>query len=163
MLRCRTSERFAIQPELLYVQQGSGSGFTSGSTSADYDVRMHYLNLPVMLKIYLGSMVNVQFGPQFGLMISAWKVGQVGTSSYGAVNANTEVSDDYYTGDMAVCGGIGVDLPNGLVASARLNYGFTDITNNENEIKFRKAVGIGGLHNRGFEFSVGYLIGARKG
>jgi hypothetical protein len=24
-------------------------------------------------------------------------------------------------------------------------------------------VGIGGLHNRGFEFSVGYLIGARKG
>ena len=110
--------------------------------------------------IYIGKVVNVQFGPQFGLLMAAWKVG---TTYKGAIPYATDASsDDFAAADVALCGGLGVDLPNGFVASARLNYGITDINDNADEAKFRQALNIGGLHNRGFEFALGYLFGANK-
>lgn len=160
MLRIRPSERFAIQPELRYTQQGAGNGNEGSATQSNYAIRLHYLTLPIMAKIYIGKVVNVQFGPQFGLLMAAWKVG---TTYKGAISYPTNASsDDFAAADVALCGGLGVDLPNGLVASARLNYGVTDINANADEAKFREALNFGGLHNRGFEFSLGYLFGANK-
>ena len=48
MLRIRPSERFAIQPELLYSQQGAGNGNEASTTASNYAVRLHYLTLPIM-------------------------------------------------------------------------------------------------------------------
>ncbi|GAA4370169.1 porin family protein [Hymenobacter saemangeumensis] len=162
MMRCRSSKAFAIQPELLYVQQGSSNGLTPGSSKPDYDVNLNYFQLPIMLKVYLGGIVNLQFGPSVGLLLSARRVGTVGSSSSGAaVSADENVKSSYYDLDGAVCGGLGLDLPNGLVASARLNYGLLDIST-EKDAQLRSALGAGGLHNRGFEFAIGYLFGAAK-
>jgi|GEM_PF-454430 len=163
MMRCRSSERFAIQPEILYVQQGTGSGVSPSSSKADYEVKLNYLQVPIMLKIYIGSMVNVQFGPQAGLLLSGRQEGTVGSTGTGtAVTVDTDVKKDYYDVDVSVSGGLGLDLHNGLLASVRYNYGFVDINNNRDQADLRKALHLGGLHNRGFEFSVGYLIGAAK-
>ncbi|MBF9140160.1 porin family protein [Hymenobacter properus] len=163
MLRIRREKAIAIQPELLFVQQGTGSGLKPNSSSADYKINFNSINLPVMVKVYLGKMVNLQVGPQVGCIVSAREVGQIGTSSSGAaVSTDRDVLADYYPLNFAVCGGLGIDLPNGLVASARLNYGFSDINNNPDDQKLREALKLGGLHNRGFEFSVGYLLGVGK-
>ncbi len=163
MLRIRHEKGIAIQPELMYTQQGTGSGLSRGSTRPDYKVNLGCLNLPIMVKVYIGKMVNLQLGPQVGLIVSARQVGQIGTTTGGtAVTVDRDVLADYYPLNFAVIGGVGIDLPNGLVASARLDYGLSDIGNNADDQKLREALGLGGLHNRGFEFSVGYLIGANK-
>jgi hypothetical protein len=163
MLRIRREKGVAIQPELLYVQQGTGSGLKRNSTSADYKLNFGCINLPVMVKVFLGKMVNLQAGPQVGWIVSAREMGQTGTTSSGTgVTTDRDVLADYYPLNFAVNGGVGIDLPNGLVASARLNYGFSNINNNAADEKLREALKLGGLHIRSFEFSVGYLLGASR-
>ena len=163
-VRWRLSERFAIQPELVYSQQGTANKLDFGGYPGENKIKLNYLNVPLLLKIYAGRMVNIQFGPQLGVLLSGRRVGQ--TSYYSGSNGtgyNTEDTDvkDLYKGDFALCGGLGVDLPNGLLGSVRINYGLTDIDNDGKSQAFRQAVGTGGVHNRTIEFSVGYAFGGK--
>lgn len=164
-LRWRPSERIALQPELVFSQQGANNTVNYGGMTAESKVSLNYLNIPVLLKIYLGNVVNLQVGPQLGLLFSARRVGQdgyfSGSGGSGFTTEDTDVKADYKN-DFALCAGLGVDLPSGLVASARVNYGLTDIDNNEVSIASRRFFGIGGLHNRTIEFSVGYALGSKK-
>lgn len=121
--------------------------------------------MPVLLKVYLGDFVNVQLGPQFGFLLSGRHTGQVGyisstTGNNGYVLVDDDVKKDFGN-DIALCGGVGVDLKNGLLFSARLNYGVTDINNNDADKALRQRLNIGGIHNRSFEFALGYAFGAK--
>jgi hypothetical protein len=164
-MRWRPSERIAIQPELVFSQQGATNTGVSTGHSYENKVKLNYLNVPVLLKVYLGNVVNVQVGPQFGLLLSGRHTGQIGyiSSSYsnnGYVEVDEDVKKDYGN-DVSLCGGLGVDLKNGLLFSARLAYGMTDINNNEADKALRQRLNIGGLHNRSFEFALGYAFGAK--
>jgi hypothetical protein len=164
-MRWRPSERVALQPELVFSQQGTTNKLNFGGYPAENKIKLNYLNIPLMLKIYLGSMFNVQVGPQVGLLLSGRRVGQNSYYSNSGVSGYTTEDVDVknlYKGDFAVCGGFGIDLPIGLLASVRLNYGLTDIDNDDASVALRKALKIGGLHNRTVEFSVGYAIGSHK-
>ncbi|WP_400192582.1 porin family protein [Hymenobacter sp. B81] len=168
-MRVRPSKRFAFQPEVVYSQQGcenriplfSGWG---GSVVLESQTKLAYLNVPLLAKVYLGNVVNLQFGPQVGLLLSARETGETGYTSTPSGNtirtSDTNVKKDYKS-DVALCGGVGVDLPMGLTASARLNYGLTDINKNENQKEIREYFDIGGLHNRVLEFSLGYAFGGK--
>ncbi len=162
--RWRPSARFAIQPELVFSQQGTDVSNSYSGNSAKSQINLSYLNVPVLLKIYLGNVVNLQVGPQVGLLLSGRRTGQVGyysgSSGNGYITTDEDVAKNY-RGDLALCGGLGVDLKNGLLFSARLNYGLTDINNNEADKTSRQYLGIGGLHNRGFEFALGYAFGSK--
>lgn len=163
-LRWRPSERIALQPELVYSQQGTANVNSFLGVPAKSQVNLNYLNVPVLFKIYLGNLVNVQVGPQVGLLLSGRETGQVGYYSSGSsislITVDEDVKSDY-SSDISWCGGLGVDLKNGLLISARLNYGFTDINNNEADKAFRRYLSIGGLHNRAFEFALGYAFGSK--
>ena len=58
---------FAVQPELIFSQQGS----TVKINGQDLDANFNYMNVPVMLKFYLPLGLNLQMGPQFGFLTSA--------------------------------------------------------------------------------------------
>ncbi|MBO0358340.1 PorT family protein [Hymenobacter sp. BT186] len=165
VMRWRPSTHVAIQPELVYSRQGSDNKQLVGyGTMLENKTKLSYLNLPVLLKVYLGEVVNLQVGPQFGLLLGARQDGQVGyysgSSGSGYVSENRDVKADY-KGDVGICGGLGLDLKNGLLIAARLNYGLTDINNNEQDKQLREYLDIGGLHNRVLEFSVGYMFGGK--
>ncbi|TGD78465.1 porin family protein [Hymenobacter wooponensis] len=163
-LRWRPSARVALQPELVFSQQGSSNKIPLSVVTLENKTKLNYLNIPVLLKVYLGDVVNLQVGPQFGLLMSAHLDGQTGyTSSSNGNSYRVENVDqkDFYKGDIGLCGGLGVDLKNGLLFAARLNYGLTDITKDENTKKMRDYFGIGGLHNRVIEASVGYAFGSK--
>ncbi|WP_375435771.1 porin family protein [uncultured Hymenobacter sp.] len=165
VLRLRPSKHIAIQPELVYSQQGSDNKIpVGGGITLENKTKLSYLNLPILVKIYLGDVFNIQLGPQFGLLLAARQDGQVGYSSgsngSGFKTENLDVKEDY-KGDIGLCGGLGADLKNGLLVAARLNYGLTDINNNEQEKAAREAYGFGGLHNRVLEFSLGYVFGGK--
>lgn len=164
-LRWRPSTRFALQPELVYSMQGAKNSIPDGSRDLISKTRLSYLNLPILAKVYIGKVVNVQFGPQVGMLLSGRLKGDLGydMASDGTLYLVTDDIDvkKRYKGDFGLCGGVGVDLPNGLILAARLNYGLTDITKDKDEKRLRDYYGIGGLHNRVLEFSVGYAFGGR--
>lgn len=74
-MEVRLSDRFSIQPELLYSQQGSWQYLTySARTSGDNVLQVDYLNLPILLKIYVyKNKLSVEVGPQFGYLLSAYE------------------------------------------------------------------------------------------
>jgi len=107
------SDRFAIQPEILYSQQGGDSDF------GDYHI--DYVNVPVIFKFYLiGDVLNVQAGPQFGF------VANDDFPEFEAIEEQVEAESF----DMSAAVGAGLDLPFGLRVDARYNFGFTETIEN---------------------------------
>lgn len=69
------SAKFDFQPELLYSMQGGS--YKDGATYTD---KLDYINLPLIFKWYVWQRrLSIDFGPQFGYMISA-KISSGGNS-----------------------------------------------------------------------------------
>ncbi|MBC8082494.1 MAG: outer membrane beta-barrel protein [Hymenobacter sp.] len=135
-----TQQGFTIQLEALISGQGAGLE-TSTSTEAH---KLYYLNLPVLLRQYIGGKFYANVGPQLGALLG---------SSTG----------DYKSVEGAVVGGVGFEAPSGFVVDLRLNYGLTDIVNDADEQAFRQRLGIGGMRNRVGQITIGYLFGKKSG
>ena len=71
------NEQFTLQPELLFSTQGNTYGFKdyygSGSyyDGVDYNLKLNYLNIPVILKYKVIEKLSIDFGPQIGYLMSA--------------------------------------------------------------------------------------------
>ncbi|WP_432670750.1 porin family protein [Flavobacterium sp. SM2513] len=123
------SEKFSIQPELLF----SGQGYSFG----DNVVALNYLNLPVIGKYYVMKGLSLEAGPQLGLLLSA-------------KNEGTDVKDSFRSVDFGINAGLGYKFDNGLNFSARYNFGLTNIID-------QKLV-INNNTNGVFQVSVGYFF-----
>lgn len=109
-LGVKFNDNFAIQPEVLYSQQGADSDFG--------DFNLDYINVPVMLKYYLIGGLNVQVGPQFGFVIND------DLPNADGIEEKLKTNDF----DFSAAAGLGLDLPLGLRVDARYNFGITDIS-----------------------------------
>jgi|SRR5699024_10272398 len=108
-------EKFAIQPEILYSQQGSKFDID------DFD--LDYINVPIMFKFYLiGHSLNVQAGPQFGFVVHD------DLPSFGDINEQVKAKNFDFSGAV----GLGLDLAFGIRLDARYHFGLTDVSNNLN-------------------------------
>lgn len=112
-LGLKFSEKFAIQPELLYSQQGAKLD------GGDFD--LSYVNIPIMFKYYLVQGLNIQAGPQFGFVVDD-KISGV----FGDIGDNIETNDFDTTGVV----GLGYDFPLGIRVDARYNFGLTEVADN---------------------------------
>jgi hypothetical protein len=127
------SEHFALQPELMYSNQGAER--TSGNT--DYKTKLHYINVPVLLQFMTGSGFRLQTGPQLGVLMSAKS----------KVNdTETDVDDSYKTPDFSWSFGASYVTMKGLGFDARYNHGIS----NFNDLPGNK------YKNRVFQFGVFY-------
>jgi len=139
MLRFKPSnQKFAVQAEALFSSQGATLETSTGTEKYD----SYYLNVPLLLRQYIGRVFYVNVGAQPGLFLGSGRA-------------------DLKAGDIAVVGGLGLETASGFVFDVRLNYGISDI-NDPDEERFRKQLGIGGLHNRVAQFTAGYLFGKKK-
>ncbi|HZH70094.1 MAG TPA: porin family protein [Flavobacteriaceae bacterium] len=103
-LGLKFNDKIALQPELLYSQQGAE--FDMGK------VDLNYINVPVIVKYYLVQGLNIQLGPQFGFVVDD-----------NISNAIFEAEDFDVSGVV----GAGYDFPFGIRLDARYNFGFTDV------------------------------------
>ncbi|MBL7873380.1 MAG: PorT family protein [Cyclobacteriaceae bacterium] len=111
-------DKVAIQPEvLLYTMQGnfSGPGYTG---SEDFT----YLTIPVMLKFFPVKGMNLQLGPQVGMLLNGERST---TTLVGTVKQ--DIKDQYEKTDYSVSAGLGWDFSFGLKLDARYNIGIKDI------------------------------------
>jgi hypothetical protein len=109
---------FGIQPEVLFSKQGTNFTYNSTNYKANFD----YINVPVMLKLYLPLGLNIQAGPQFGFKTTDDLKAAVSGGSTTAVAANFKKNKD-----TSIAVGAGWDLPFHLVIDARYVIGLSDI------------------------------------
>jgi len=103
-LGLKFNDKIALQPELLYSQQGAE--FDMGK------IDLNYINVPVVVKYYLVQGLNIQMGPQFGFVVDD-----------NISNAIFEAEDFDVSGVI----GAGYDFPFDIRLDARYNFGFTDV------------------------------------
>jgi len=97
--------KLGLQPEFIFSQQGSRVDL------GDWDTK--YINIPVILKLYLAAGFNLQAGPQFGFLNKA------------ELDGNS-IKEDLKKSDVSFGLGLGWDAPMGLKFDARYNLGLTD-------------------------------------
>ncbi|MDT0554987.1 porin family protein [Patiriisocius hiemis] len=117
------NDKIGLQADLLYSQQGAE--FELG----EFD--LNYVNVPIVLKYYLTDIVNVQLGPQFGILIDDDTQTVVG-----------ETINDIATNDFDLSGvvGVGLDIPLGIRVEGRYNFGLSDVPDNDGFDKGKNSV-----------------------
>ena len=126
-------QRFGLQPEVIFSSQGAEVPLTNSVE------KFSYVNVPIMLKFYLTDFLNLQAGPQFGLMTSA-----VAENNGGNIN----VESLYKESDWSLGLGVGLELPFGLNLEGRYNVGVTDINDSPDTTT--------ALNNQVYQVSIGF-------
>ncbi|MEM6523751.1 MAG: porin family protein [Bacteroidota bacterium] len=134
--------KFAIQPEIIFSKQG----YNLDISTSDFESNFSYINVPVLMKLYLIGGLNLQIGPQFGFLASA--KGDV-VNDLGEIESGSDIKDLYKSTDFSVGLGAGIDLPFGLTADARYNLGLSDIDDSSASAE---------INNQVFQVSVGYRL-----
>lgn len=118
-------EKLAFQPELLYSMQGVKTSWSEDGMDVDVTEKLNYLNIPLMLKYNVGGGLNLQAGPQLGLLLSAESEWEVGGES------ETEDIKEYLKGsDFGFNVGAGYDF-GPLGVDVRYNIGLSNISDEE--------------------------------
>ncbi|MCK0109876.1 PorT family protein [Flavobacteriaceae bacterium S0825] len=104
------SEKFAVQPELQYSSQGASEG--------DADLKLDYLNVPVLAKITVAEGFSVEVGPQIGFLLSADADGE-------------DVKEFLKSTDFSAAIGMNYQLESGLNFGARYNLGLGNVVDEE--------------------------------
>jgi hypothetical protein len=103
------NDNLGIQADVLYSQQGAE--FELGN----FD--LNYVNVPIVLKYYVSGGLNLQLGPQFGVLLDQ------------ETNVVSETIDDIATNDFDLSAvlGLGYDLPMGIRIDGRYSFGLSDV------------------------------------
>lgn len=146
LVELKLSEKFYIQPELLFSQQGTKgkfSGFVGSSFSEiENTIKYDYLNIPVMLKFYITKEFSVLAGPQIGFLLTGKSKIKVDS-----VEVEVDAKDELNKVDFGCNFGVGYDFTKNIFAEARYNLGFTEIAKEDNVLNGRNEV---------IQISVGY-------
>lgn len=146
------TEKFGIQPELLYSLQGSTSERSAESMGVslnyDYTLKLDYINIPIMAKYYITDGFSVMAGPQIGFLVSANREYEI--SGDGQNESGEEDIKDYVSSvDYGLGIGAGYQLGSGLFFNARYNLGLANINDADDSEE---------IHNNVIQVSVGYMF-----
>lgn len=106
-------ERLAIQPELLYSTQGARYRLDGGPDSSD-ELKLNYINIPVLAKFYVTKQFTVEGGPQLGFLVSAKDRGK-------------DVNDLYKSADLGFNFGAGYNLTDNFAIGLRYTVGLSGV------------------------------------
>lgn len=134
VVELKLTDKFSIQPELLYSMQGAerseveeeGGIIYTGETKAKLD----YINIPIMAKYYVIEGLSIEAGPQVGFLVNAKEeVELTGTGPGGSITVSQEedAKDFYKSVDFGLAAGAGYELPMGLFFQARYYVGLSNI------------------------------------
>jgi hypothetical protein len=123
------TEKFSLQPELLYSQQGA-------KQRGNFIYDLNYVSLPVMAKYYIAKGFSVEAGPQFSFLVKDELI----SDSNNAASANTNAENFDLTANL----GLGYQFDNGIFFQTRYNLGLLEV-DKTTEVK-----------NGVFQMSLGY-------
>lgn len=120
------SERFSLQPEVLYATQGLEASRSFAGQTATGEYQLDYIQVPVLAKIYLVEGLSIEAGPSFNFLVEEEYDFD---STFGDAEFDTEAGSTFEFG-----GAIGASYKfnNGFFLSARYTQGFTDVFDSKN-------------------------------
>lgn len=128
------NDQYAFQPEFVYSMQGAESGNT--------DIKLDYINVPLLVQYMFDNGFRIQAGPQIGVLFNA--EAENGSS--------TDISDDFKSIDLGLSLGTSyVHSATGFGIDARYNLGLSDISESSSV----------NSTNRGIQVGVFYLFNHR--
>lgn len=131
----KLKKRLYLQPELMFSIQGSGFSYESEGDTDDTDLRLSYLNIPVLLAYHVNNKLRITGGPQIGVLM-------------GAKDGGKDIIDNVESYDIAFSVGVAYRIYNDIRLSARFNQGFVSVSSqDENNWK----------HNV-FQLSLGFIF-----
>lgn len=124
------SDKFSIQPELLYSMQGASFDLKVALNGANYDTKntfkLSYINIPVMFKYYAAEKFSLEAGPQIGFLVSSdMKTEFMGQS------VTQDVKSLYNSVDFGFNIGAGYDFTENISAGVRYNLGLANVAKTE--------------------------------
>ncbi|WP_432410410.1 porin family protein [Rasiella sp. SM2506] len=123
------SEKFSVQPELIYSQQGLQSKDEFGGVEVETKFKLDYINIPIMAKYYVTEGLSLEAGPQFGINTTAeFETELSGDDSNDEFFSGTEDVKDSTSGlDLGIGAGVGYRLDSGIFFQARYMFGVSDV------------------------------------
>lgn len=130
--------RFSIQPEVLFnqYQTKTDSSFKSiyqNAFSGHNNIKLNYLSIPLLLNYKLGSLLSLQAGPMFSVLMDQNK------------NLLQNGQDAFKKGEFSMLGGAQVSLGK-IKLNGRYVIGLNNINDIDNKDQWK---------NQGFQLSVG--------
>ncbi|GAA4754427.1 porin family protein [Flavisolibacter ginsenosidimutans] len=130
--------RFSIQPEVLFnqYQTKTDSSFNhiyQNALSGATDVKLNYLSIPLLLNYKLGSLLSLQAGPMFSVLMDHNK------------NLLQNGEDAFKKGDFSMLGGAQISLGK-IKLNGRYVVGLNNINDIDNKDKWK---------SQGFQLSLG--------
>jgi Outer membrane protein beta-barrel domain len=151
----------AVQPEIIYSSEGQQYKYVQAGFP-NLKSTFGYINVPVLLKVYVAEGFNFQGGPQFGFLTNSMGYTYATRPTLGAPPAITYQSLGDYVKyyDISFALGAGLDLPFGLNFTLRYNAGLTDINKltGSNTVGPTSAFGTSAAKSEVFQISVGYRL-----
>ena len=136
------SEKFWVQPEVLYNAMGSKA---TTLNTFDSKLNLDYIQIPVMAKYYVVEGLSLEAGPQIAFLVKA-----EGETTIGDGTITNDLDKDKFSSiDFSLGVGASYRLDMGLFLGARYNFGLTDI--NDGAFGDSKK-----LNNSVFQLSAGY-------
>ena len=105
----KVSDKFAVQPELLYSTQGA----TYKYAFTEFKSELGYLSIPVLAKFNLNKVVSLELGPQASFLLSE--------------RSNFSVNDSN-TFDFSVVAGLGFKVTKSIFIQGRYGLGLTEVS-----------------------------------
>lgn len=132
LLELPLGDVLSLQPEVIYSRQGAAWERKNILGEFKKDLKLDYLNIPVMAKVNLGPLF-LQGGVQFGFLVGKPEV----SYTRGAQRVTEEVDKDAYAAfDFGVGAGLGVNLSQHFFVEARYTHSLTNALDpNNNSLK----------------------------
>ena len=150
LLELPLGDVISLQPEVIYSRQGAAWEQKNNLGSFKKDLRLDYLNIPVMAKVNLGPLF-LQGGVQFGFLVDKPEV------SYTAGDrrvSQTVDKDAYASFDFGVGAGLGVKLNQHFFVETRYTYSLTNVFD-PNDKHFKSSLISDGDNFKNSVFSIG--------
>ena len=121
----KLSDKFALQPELLFSMQGVKSSSSVFTYNIDQTRSLNYLDLPIMAKYFATEKFSIQAGPQIGFLISA--TDKLDSTLPGFPSSSGDSKSNYNGVDFGLNFGLGYDFTEKISVSTRYNLGLSDV------------------------------------
>lgn len=117
------SERFSIQPEVLY--SGQGYDLVSRDNASDVEYQLDYINIPVIAKFYVMEGLALEAGPQVGFLVNSEIDSE--RSFLDDENIIPLNEEQFNTTDFSLALGASYKFTGGLFVNGRYNIGLREI------------------------------------
>lgn len=145
------SERFSVQPEILYSAQGAKYEERGPGPGEEYFfkvlAKLDYIQVPIMAKFYVMDGLALEAGPQISFLAS--KKGEIEATIGGVTVSSEEDLDNISSIDFSLGAGASYRLPMGVFFGARYNFGLSNVNDSDTADNFK-------MRNNVFQLSAGY-------